>query len=111
MTVTVTYCPDAFSRPDMSRRKLRLGRRKKSRKDRNPKSTLSPFHVLLYLCSYNQVGLFATIQCDSIYCWVCSTCAEEESSQKSHHSKKKDLLLCLNDLSMCDDDDPSWLIS
>ena len=25
---------------------------------------------------------------------------------KSHHSNKKDLLLCLNDLSMCDDDDP-----
>lgn len=24
---------------------------------------------------------------------------------KSHHSNKKDLLLCLNDLSMCDDDD------
>ncbi|KAL5460612.1 hypothetical protein EMCRGX_G034069 [Ephydatia muelleri] len=25
---------------------------------------------------------------------------------KSHHSNKKDLLLCLDDLSMCDDDDP-----
>ena len=25
---------------------------------------------------------------------------------KSHHSNRKDLLLCLDDLSMCDDDDP-----
>lgn len=37
MIVTVTYCPDAFSRPDMSRRKLRLGRRKKSLETQKPK--------------------------------------------------------------------------
>eukprot|EP00731_Ephydatia_muelleri_P011033 Em0005g1619a len=34
------------------------------------------------------------------------TKALKKKVAKSHHSNKKDLLLCLDDLSMCDDDDP-----